>query len=365
MRLEFVNVPVAEKKQRSFTRTISAENVFQRSSKAFAALSMKQDLVFLKHRPLKQALANHASCVRFTRARFLALFLFSIVLLVAACSDSGPQMLRGTGLSSSEARLILSLNAGILETATDRTSAENVRTAVHLMEDEFRKANSGMSLQIIVDQPSDSVFVMERMSRRYRIGPPPRSVLEDLYAETESRQPEASNEDRLRITEFLSGLQESNPYYLKHQDGIAFLASGLQLYSGGQVHYDLIILSQPLIDDRPEAWTCCSLQGNTKDYVLLPAPGRSALDGVAVATANNADQIRMALQRLIGTDSQWKLSPSRRNLFRLYAARNGELSRDECVHLSSARMSLQEMQGVQLQAVQESIREIERFCADR
>lgn len=365
MRLEFVNVPVAEKKQRSFIRIISAESVFQRNSKAFAALSMKQDLVFLKHRPLKRALANHASCVRFTRARFLALFFFSLISFFTACSDSGPQMLRGTGLSASEGNLLLTLNAGLFETATDHTDAESVRNTMTLFEEQFRRANDGMSLRIIVDQPSDAVFVMERMSRRYRVGPPPESVLESLHAKLEGGQLQPDEDERSRIMKFLSGIHESNPYYIKHEDGTVFLASGLQLYSGGQVHYDLMILSHPLIEDRADAWTCCSLQANRKEYVALPAPGRSALDGAAVATANNVYQIRVALQRLIGTDSEWRLSSSRRSLLRLYAARNGELKREECKQLSAARLSIQELQGVQRIAVEESIQEIERFCSEK
>ena len=273
-------------------------------------------------------------------------------------------MLRGTGLSASESNLLLTLNAGLLETATDHTDAESVRTAMTLLEEEFRRANDGMSLRIIVDQPSDAVFVMERMSRRYRAGPPPVSVLDILHAKMEGRQLQPDDE-RSRIMKFLSGIRESNPYYIKHEDGIVFLASGLQLYAGGQVHYDLMILSHPLIDDRVDAWTCCSLQANMKEYVVLPAPGRSALDGAAVATAYNVDQIRVALQRLIGTDSDWKLSSSRRSLLRLYAARNGELSREECKQLSAASMLIQELHGVQRAAVQESIQEIERFCAEK
>jgi hypothetical protein len=206
---------------------------------------------------------------------------------------------------------------------------------------------------------------MERMSRRYRVGPPPESVLESLHAKLEGGQLQPDEDERSRIMKFLSGIHESNPYYIKHEDGTVFLASGLQLYSGGQVHYDLMILSHPLIEDRADAWACCSLQENIQKSVLLQAPGRSALDGVAVATANNVDQIRVALQRLIGTDSEWKLSSSRRSLFRLYAARNGELDREECKQMASASMSVQELQGVQRAAVQESIHEIERFCAGK
>lgn len=365
MRLEFVNVPVAEKKQRSFIRIISVESVFQRNLKAFAALSMKQDPVFLKHRPLRRAFTNHASCVRFTCARLLTLFIFSLISSFSACSDPGPQMLRGTGLSAHESNLLLTLNAGLFETADDYTDAESVRNTMTLFEHQFHRANDGMSLHIIVDQPLDAVFVMERMSRRYRLGPPPVSIIQSLHAKLEGGQMQPDEDERSRIMKFLSGIHESNPYYIKHEDGTVFLASGLQLYSGGQVHYDLMILSQPLIEDRADAWLCCSLQANMKEYVVLPAPGRSALDGVAVATANNVDQIRVALQRLIGTDSEWRLSPSRRSLLRLYAARNGELKREECKQLVAARLSIQELQGVQRIAVEESFQKIERFCSEK
>jgi hypothetical protein len=288
-------------------------------------------------------------------------------VVLASCSDIAPKMLRGTGISASENHLMITLNAGILETAADRMSGEEVRRVIRLMEDEFARANSGISLRLIVDQPADAFFIMKRMSGRYRSGPAPRSVLDGSHAEAGGDF--RSGKNIKNIKEFLSGIQESNPYYLRHRDGTVFLASGLQMYAGGQVHYDLIILSQPIMEDRPDAWICCSLQDNVRDYVLFAAPGRSALDGVAVAAENDVNHIRRALQRLIGTGSQsrsqWKLSASRVSLFRLYAARNGELSRDECGQLSSASNLLEEMEGLQRVAIEESFREIKRFCGSR
>lgn len=326
---------------------------------------MKHGLAFFKHPPLKP------DSMKFLFRRSYAPGLFASLLLIMlslSCSELRPHVLRGTGISSEKGLLLLTLNAGLLEVTSSRMDADELRRAMQLLEEEFGRANDGMALRILVDQPSDAAFVMERMSKRYRLGPLPQSVLDDgIHA-----GPDVKPADQEAMRRFRAGIRQMNPYYIEIDNGgealrasNLFRTSGLQIYAGGQVHYDLLVLSHPVLEDRSDRWVCCQPEKNMPDMVLLPAPGRSALDGVAVATVADIDQIRTALQTLIGASQDWTIPPERRSLLRLYAARNGELGAEECAGLSAAHESVDDMPDIQRLSVQEALKDLDRYCSER
>lgn len=244
------------------------------------------------------------------RTGFLLLILTAAAPSLPLCNRSleeagaGTQLkARGVSLASSGEDLIWSLNVGVLNDA--ELPELTVAAARALMDQATRMAAAelpGVRIAPIVDQPMNSVFLMERAIRAHDFfqakGDPSSRVLR-----LESgAQADAENAQKLRAAVALESERLNRADALRRllgsrdARGRACLTEKMpaseyvwRAYMKEQVRYDIVLTNALVYPDdlaeSPEAW----LPGGAVAWSLMDAPGRTALEGVG-ALVSAADQ---------------------------------------------------------------------------
>lgn len=269
-----------------------------------------------------------------------ALILAALLLLGSPncdlLEDVRPRTMFGEGVEKGPGEsLDLYLNVGLLTSRSEKLYArEQLDQWLERAGQEIHADYPELRFHFIVDQPQDTEFITARAVRRNRLpieSPYPlRLSIEDKESYLHQIQLEpvlligaefpasvasgslplisakpisaVPGAEALR-SEWLSssGLDSRDPEIEEYR----FLTFW-QSYAYSQIHYDVILVDTRILPDDPH-----SLRNNpfrVSSSYLLPAPGRAALDRVAVIVsihppgeegANNTDSIRAGLEKLV------------------------------------------------------------------
>ncbi|MCB1137877.1 MAG: hypothetical protein KDK23_03935 [Leptospiraceae bacterium] len=238
------------------------------------------------------------------------LSLVVIILLIGACGaleDLRPRTMFGEGLSNKE-DLEVYLNVGLLTAESEKLyPRETVERWLQSAGEALQTRYPGIRFHFILDQPQDLDFITGRAIGRNRLPlvspfplrkvesrqryvqmafwrpaieyagqsiqaslPPIASLLEAL--QTRTRPPELSALYEQWEKFGSDATQASIPAH-------AFLTFW-QSYSSSQIHYDIILTDVSVLPDDP--YRLRTTGGSPRPFYLIPAPGRPALDRMAV-----------------------------------------------------------------------------------
>lgn len=244
------------------------------------------------------------------RTGFRFLILTAVALALPACDrsleDAGAATqlkARGVSLAPSGDDLIWSLNVGVLN---DAELPELSVSAARALADQATLLAAaelpGVRIALIVDQPMNSVFLMERAIRAKDFFQPKGDPASRVLRLEGGAQADAENAAKLRAALPRENDQRSGADALRRllatRDvrGRPCLAEKMpasdyvwRAYMKEQVRYDLVLTNALVYPDdlaeAPEA----RLPGGAVAWSLMDAPGRTALEGVG-ALVSAADQ---------------------------------------------------------------------------
>lgn len=227
-------------------------------------------------------------------------------LLLAACDileDVRPRTMFGEGLSHKDEKIHVHLNVGLLTAESEKLyPREKVSSWLEEVSVSLEKKYEGVEFHFILDQPQDLEFITARAIARDRL--PLKSPFATGASE-EQREAYLRGISFAPLLNYANHAQASlhsgvlpvwaeppqrNSLSVAHLQSLWSLKSLRELqsynylsfwqsYAYSQIHYDVILVDVSVFPDDP--YRLLRSEGPRSHY-LIPAPGRAALDRVAV-----------------------------------------------------------------------------------